>query len=312
MDSTTSKENIMRIVIIGQAQFGHDVLNKLLEANKNIVGISSPSPKNETDSDPLSMLAKENGIPNIYTRLLKQKKYADQFINDFSPDLIVFAFVNDIIPKNILDAATIGSIQYHPSLLPKYRGRSAMNWAILNGETKTGISIFWVDEGIDTGPILLQKEAIIEKDDSVASLYFNKLYPLGIEAIIEAVELTEKGNAPKIEQNESESNYDPPFDERYAQVDWTQNVDIIHNQIRASDPQPGAYTYIKNTKIFLYQSNKMSDIFPDKQPGTVISTKDNSVIIAANKGSLQIGKVKIEGDKKGPASEILNADEQLG
>ena len=302
----------MRIAVIGQAQFGHDVLNKLLEANKNIVGISSPSPKKETDSDPLSILAKENDIPNIYTDLLKQKKYADQFINDFLPDLIVFAFVNDIIPKNILDAATIGSIQYHPSLLPKYRGRSAMNWAIFNGENKTGISIFWVDEGIDTGPILLQKEAIIEDNDSVASLYFNKLYPLGIEAMIEAVELTEKGNAPKIDQNESESNYDPPFDEKYAQIDWSQNVDIIHNQIRASDPQPGAYTYIKNTKIFLYQSNKMSNIFNDIPPGTIIKTENSSVIIVANKGSLKISKVKIDGDKKSAASEILNIEDQLG
>jgi methionyl-tRNA formyltransferase len=302
----------MRIAVIGQAQFGHDVLNKLLEANKNIVGISSPSPKKETDSDPLSILAKENDIPNIYTDLLKQKKYADQFINDFLPDLIVFAFVNDIIPKNILDAATIGSIQYHPSLLPKYRGRSAMNWAIFNGENKTGISIFWVDEGIDTGPILLQKEAVIEDNDSVASLYFNKLYPLGIEAMIEAVELTEKGKAPKINQNESESNYDPPFDEKYAQIDWSQNVDIIHNQIRASDPQPGAYTYIKNTKIFLYQSNKMSNIFKDIQPGTIIKAENNSVIIVANKGSLKISKVKIDGDKKSAASEILNIEDQLG
>ena len=301
----------MRIVVIGQAQFGHDVLKKLLESNKNIVGVSTPLSKNDIDTDPLSVLAKEENIPNIPTNLLKQEEYADQFINSFLPDLIVFAFVNDIIPKNILDAATIGSIQYHPSLLPKYRGRSAMNWAILNGEIQTGISIFWVDEGIDTGPILLQKEASIEENDSVASLFFNKLYPLGIEAMIEAVELVEKGNPPKINQDESKANYDPPFDEKYSQIDWTQNINKIHNQIRASDPQPGAYTYIKKRKIFLYQSEKLSNIFANTTPGKIIQNEDGSVIIAANEGSLKINKVKIEGHKKGPASESLNVDDQL-
>tara|TARA_Y100001970_G_scaffold291733_1_gene430080 strand:+ start:3547 stop:4455 length:909 start_codon:yes stop_codon:yes gene_type:complete len=302
----------MRIAVIGQAQFGHDVLNKLIEAKKNIVGVSSPLPKSEIDSDPLGLLAKEQNLPNIYTDLLKQTEYADQFINDFSPDLIVFAFVNHIIPKNILDAATIGSIQYHPSLLPKYRGRSAMNWAIFNGETETGISIFWVDAGIDTGPILLQKQAAIDENDSVATLYFNKLYPLGIEAMIEAVDLTEKGNAPKIKQDESKSNYDPPFDEQHAEINWAEDINAIHNKIRASDPQPGAYTYIKNKKIFLYQTNKLSDVYDNTKPGKIMQVENDSVIIAVRNGSLKINKAKIDGGKKSPASALLNPDDQLG
>ena len=133
--------------------------------------------------------------PEVYEEFRKLK-----------PDLNVLAFVTDIIPQRVLDLPRLGSIQYHPSLLPKHRGGSAINWAVINGETKTGLTIFWPDKGIDTGPILLQKEVEIGPDDTVGSLYFNKLFPLGVEALAESVQLVREGKAPRIAQDEAEAS----------------------------------------------------------------------------------------------------------
>ena len=173
----------MRVAIFGQAAFGADVFNALKDENVNIVGVSPPRAQNRPD--PLQEAAESNEIPIIATPDLKNDAFFQEYLS-WHPDLLVFAFVTDIVKKNVLDAAQYGAIQYHPSLLPLYRGRSAMNWPIINGATKTGISIFWVDEGIDTGPILLQHEVDISYEESMGSLYFNKLYPLGVKSLVES------------------------------------------------------------------------------------------------------------------------------
>ncbi len=157
-----------------------------------------------------------------------------------NPDLAVLAFVTDIVPGNVLAVPKLGSICYHPSLLPKYRGASAINWAIINGETKTGVTIFWVDAGIDTGDILLQKEVEIPAGETTGELYFNKLYPLGVDAVLEAVELIARGEAPRLPQDHSRATHDPPCDEKVARIDWTKPGHQVFNFIRGTDPQPGA------------------------------------------------------------------------
>ncbi|MFB0900845.1 MAG: methionyl-tRNA formyltransferase [Dehalococcoidia bacterium] len=301
----------MKIVIIGQDQFGADILKELLLLNKNIVGISTPLPKQGNDTDKLSLLGKENNLPNIYTKLLKEKKYADEFITSWKPDLIIFAFVTDIVPKNILDSATIGAIQYHPSLLPKHRGRSAMNWAIVNGEKETGITIFWVDEGIDTGPILIQESVKINNDDSVSKIYFNNLYPLGIQLMIKAIKLVENNEAPKIIQDESLSTYEPPMTKKFGKIDWNQDAQLIHNLIRGCDPQPGAHTTFKEKPIQLYQSTLLKEKFATEQNGTITDIRKNAIIISTSTGSIQIKKIREEGQDKTDASSLFHIGDKL-
>lgn len=301
----------MRIVVIGQAQFGHDVLQELLKQNKNVVGVSTPLPKNEKDNDPLSVLAHENKLPNIHTKLLKKEETANKFIATMQPDLIIFAFVNDIIPKVIIDAATIGAIQYHPSLLPKHRGRSAMNWAIVNGEHETGLSIFWVDEGIDTGPILLQETTEISLNDSVGTLYFNTLYPLGIKTMMRAVMLVETNSAPSIIQDESLATYEEPFEKKHAKIHWDEDIKKIHDLVRGSDPQPGAYCNLHDDSIQLYQSEIINKIIQSEKPGTIIEIADTSVIIAGKNGSIKINKVRKNGEAKIDASSLFNVGDIL-
>lgn len=298
----------MRIVVIGQAAFGRDVFNALREAGENVVGVSTP--RERSRPDPLFEAATEAGLPIIATPDLRKEEPFQQYL-DLKPDLLVFAFVTDIVRKNVLDAATHGAIQYHPSLLPLYRGRTAMNWAILAGETRTGLTIFWVDEGIDTGPTLLQRDVEIEPDDSVGSLYFDKLYPMGVEALVEATRLVREGSAPREPQDEERATYEPPAAAEHARIDWNQHGRVVHNVIRGNDPQPGAHATLNGESVKLFGSTYRPGS-PSEDPGTVVATIDDQVEIAVVGGSIVIGRAQAEGGSKIAAHEVLSVGDHLG
>ena len=208
----------MRIALFGQAAFGKDVFDALQAAGEEIVGVSTPRPGERPD--PLYVAAQDAGLPLIPTRDLRREEHFEPY-RAWNPDLLVFAFVTDIVRKNVLDAATYGAIQYHPSLLPRHRGRSAIAWPLIEGETKTGVTIFWVDEGIDTGPILLQREVAIGEQDSVGSLYFEQLYPIGVEMLAEATAMVRDGTAPRLAQDEAQATYEPPLGPEHGAIDWS-------------------------------------------------------------------------------------------
>ena len=154
----------MRVVIIGQAAFGEKVLEAILEKGEEVVCVFCP-PERPDKPDSLRHLAERRGIPVHQPRQMRDPEVYDRYVK-LQPDLNVMAFVTDIVPERILNLPRCGTIQYHPSLLPKHRGGSAINWAVINGESQTGLTIFWPDRGIDTGPILLQKEVEIAADDT--------------------------------------------------------------------------------------------------------------------------------------------------
>ena len=172
----------MRIALIGQEAFGEKVLQALAQRGEELVGVYT-SPDTPGRANPVKELAVKLGIATFQPKRMRVPEVYAEYIK-LEPDLNIMAYVTDILPGSILNYPKLGTIQYHPSLLPKHRGGSAINWAIINGETKTGITIFWPDEGIDTGPILLEREVEISPDDTVGSLYFNELFPLGIEALV--------------------------------------------------------------------------------------------------------------------------------
>lgn len=294
----------MRIVLFGQAAFGRDVLNALLEAGEEVVGVSTPPAG--ARPDPLFEVATEKRVPVIETPALRQDEPFKQYL-DLKPDLLVFAFVTDIVRKRVLDAATYGAIQYHPSLLPAHRGRTAMNWAIMSGAAKTGLTIFWVDEGIDTGPILLQREVEIGPEDTVGSIYFDRLYPMGIEALVEAVRLVREGEAPRTEQDEALATYEPPAAADHARIDWMQHGRVVHNIIRGCDPQPGAWANHRGAPLRLFGSHWRPG-HPEQPPGTVIAASDGSVEVAAIGGSVVIDRVQRDGPKVPAADELQVGD----
>ena len=305
----------MRIILIGQAAFGQKVLEALLSRGEQVVAVYVPPDKPGVKIDPLKELAQQKGIPVFQPRRMREPDVYDKFV-ELAPDLGVMAFVTDIVPVSILNAPKLGTIQYHPSLLPKHRGRSAINWAIINGNTRTGITILWPDAGIDTGPILLQKEVEISPDDTVGSLYYNKLFPLGVEAIMESIKLIYKGEAPKIPQDESQATYEPPCQEKHAVIDWTQPILKVYNLIRGTNPQPGAITSLRSQKL------KILDCMIIEQevsamPGQVMGTTEEGIAIAGKGGWLLIKRVQPQGQLKLSASEYalsvgLKAGERLG
>lgn len=290
----------MRIVVIGQAPFGAKTLEALLDAGEDVIAAYAPQDRG-AKPDPLKEAALKRGIPVFQPKTYK----SDQAFNEFTalkPDLVVLAFVTDIVPNRYFEAASQGAICYHPSILPRHRGASAINWAITMGDTRTGLTIFWPDQGIDTGPILLQKEIAIGPNDTAGSLYFDHLFPMGIEAIVESVKLIESGRAPKITQSDEGATYEPPCDDAVAAIDWGKSGPETHNLIRGCDPQPGAYAAFRAEKVRLYGArfNKTSS---GKAPGTVLGVAEGGLRIAIPGGELLISKVRTDSAGKVDAAQ---------
>ncbi len=285
----------MRIVLIGQAAFGQRVVEELLNRGEEVAGVYVP-PDEGGRIDPLKELAQKENIPVFQPRRMRDPEVYEGYV-ELQPDLNIMAFVTDIVPERILKHPRLATIQYHPSLLPKHRGGSAINWPIINGETKTGLTIFWPDKGIDTGTILLQKEVEISPDDTVGSLYFDKLFPLGVDALMEALDLVEKGDPPRIPQDESQATYEGLCGEEDAIIDWTQPVSRVYDLIRGTNPQPGATTYFRGGKLKIFDS----ELRPGpvgKPAGEIAEITERGVLVAARGGAVMVKRVQPEGSPK--------------
>jgi methionyl-tRNA formyltransferase len=260
--------------------------------------------------DPVKQKALQLGIPVRQHKSLKAPGVREEFVS-FDADLAILAFVTQIVPKEVFSVPRLGSICFHPSLLPRYRGASAINWALINGEPITGLTVFWVDPGIDTGPILLQKEVEVEPDDTTGSLYFNKIFPLGVEAIGDAVALIESGNPPRIVQDESRATYDPPCRDEHARIDWSKPAQDVYNLVRGCDPQPGAHATWQGKTVKLFDCRlQRGDVAAS--PGQIIRIGAEDVDVALAGGTLIVKKVRADGGKMAAAEYSRQANASVG
>ena len=283
----------MKIILHGQQAFGKAVLENLLENNKNIVAVCSAPDIENLKVDPLVELAREKGLP-VYQPSSWKNPEALEKIKSFEADLCVMAYVLLMVPKAILDEPKYGTIQYHPSILPMHKGPSSINWPIYSGETKTGITIFWPDDGLDTGPVLLQKYCDIDSDDTLGSLYFNKLFPLGLEAIAESIELVEMGISPKLYQKRNYGSYESWFGKLESKIDWSNSARSIYNQIRASNPQPGAWTSFNDVEVKIYDA---AYIELTGNIGEIININNDGIVVGAGQDSILVKKVRVNKEK---------------
>jgi len=298
----------MKIIIVGQGPFGEKVLDTLIQQGENIVGVFCPKDKR---GEAMAATAESSGVALFRPERMKDPQVREAYL-ELKPDLSILAFVTDIIPETLLDIPPAGTICYHPSLLPRHRGASGINWAVIQGDRRTGLTILWVDKGIDTGPILLQKEIEILADDTTGSLYFNQLFGMGVDAIAEAVALIKAGKAPKIPQDDSLATYEPPCDDKVAAVDWSKPASDVYNLIRGCDPQPGAFSTIHGSKVRFYKA-KLLESIADKVPGEVVDINEGEVLVALDGGALRIRKVRDAAGTKVDAGEFArNADLQVG
>ena len=285
----------MRIILIGQAAFAEKTLDKLLSKGEEVLAVFCFPDAPGGKIDPVKQRALQLGIPVHQHKTLKTPEVTEQFVS-LKADLAILAFVSQIIPPPVFNAPRFGSICYHPSLLPKYRGRTAINWALIRGEAVTGLTIFWLDKGIDTGPILLQKEVRVDPNDTTGTLYFNKLFPMGIEAIGEAVDLIKAGNPPRIVQDESKATYDPPCGDEHAKIDWSKPANELYNLIRGCDPQPGAHSIWQGKRVRIFDARlRAGDV--SAAPGEVIAIGADEIAVALEGGTLAVKRMRGEGGK---------------
>lgn len=296
----------MRLFVIGQAAFGEQVLARLLKDGAEVTGVSAPTHPPAGRPEPLRALAEQHHLPVITTRDLKKAETFESYAA-LKAELNVMAFVTDILPLNLLDHPKHKSIQYHPSLLPRHRGASAMNWAIIQGETKTGLTIFWPDKGIDTGPILLQREVEITPDDTLGTLYFNKLFPMGVEALAESVKLVQAGEAPSIVQPEAGATYEPICSPQHGGIHWGKPAREVYNLIRGCNPSPGAWAQLRGDKLSIFDS-QLLPAGASAQPGEIVAVQNEGVTVALNGGVLLIKRMQRPGAAKVAAIDFASAN----
>ena len=296
----------MKIALIGQAPFGAAVFERLVADGHEIVGVFTPPEREGGRPDPLAQAAREAGIALHQPRRWQRRGVVDEEVwaayEATEPELNVMAFVTQIIPSRVLEFPARKTIQYHPSMLPKHRGRSAINHAIVAGDTMTGVTIFWVDEGLDTGPILLQVPVEIGPEDTINSLYRDKLFPLGVQAMSDAVKLVAAGQAPRHRQVEEDMTYEGPWEGEIARIDFSRAAQEVHNLIRGSDRAPGAWATIGGERVTLYGSTPASGA--GGAAGAVAGVDAEGVTITCGDGgAVRVNLVRTAAGERVSASE---------
>jgi methionyl-tRNA formyltransferase len=292
----------MRVLVIGQAPFGAECLQALKQQGENLVGaITVPDVPGAKKPNPFKELAIELGLPLIQPKNLREPGVYE-WVKNLAPDLLVLVFVTNFVPKAIIDLAPLGGINYHPSLLPKYRGGSAIAWAIISGEKETGVTVHYIDEGVDTGNIILQESVPIDPEDTTVTLYFNKLYPLGLKLIKEAVRLIGEKRAPSIPQDNRFASFQPVLKAQDTIIDWRQTAQNINNLIRGATPVPGASTKFRGNDLLILEAKVLDLELPaGTAPGDIIQNiPDQGLVVATGKGALLLLTVK-SGNEKLPA-----------
>ena len=295
----------MKIAIIGQQDFGKAVLEAFLARGDQVAAVFCAPEKEGARPDALRVAATEKGLKVHQFKSLKAPE-AVQAMKDAGADIGIMAFVLQFAPQDFVNIPKHGTIQYHPSLLPKYRGPSSINWPISRGETETGLTIFRPTDGLDEGAVVLQKKTPVGENDTLGSVYFDRLFPMGVQAMLEAADLVVAGKHKEVVQDESQASYEGWFREAEAKIHWNNHVDVIHDLIRGADPAPGAWTTLNGTKLWLYDSRKeLVRTFGAVKGkiGEVVEVKDGRLVITAQGGRIHAGKAKLGDAKKVAAAD---------
>ena len=290
----------MRILLVGQAAFAEEVLRGLETAGDTIAAVVCP-PDAGPKPDPVKAAGLARGISVHQFRSLKSPE-ARQAFEAADADLGLLAYVTQIVPEPLLHIPRRSSLCFHPSLLPRYRGGSAINWQLIRGETEGGVTVFWPDAGIDTGPVLLQRRAPIGADETAGTLYYKTLFPLGVQAVLDAVAMVRAGNAPRVPQDESAATYDPLCRDEHAAIDWSRPARVVHDLIRGCDPQPGAHSAWQGTPLRLYEPRRV-DGAPQAAPGTVLAVGPDGLTVACGDGAVRCARAR-DGGSKAAAAEV--------
>lgn len=296
----------MRIAIIGQQEFGKAVLDAFLARGDEVAGVFCIPEKAGAKPDVLREDAHTRGLPVFQFSSLRSS-FAEQAMRELNADIGIMAYVLQFAPQAFVNIPRCGTIQFHPSLLPRHRGPSSISWPIALGEATTGISIFRPTDGLDEGPVVLQKSCPIGPDETLGELYFNKLFPMGVAALLEAADLVTAGRHEERVQDESRAEYEGWFHEDESRIHWGQHVDQVYNLIRACNPAPGAWTMLGGVRTWLYDARKhpvRTFAGVAGKPGEIARVGEGSIFINAHGGQIEVLKLRPEGGKKMNAAEF--------
>jgi methionyl-tRNA formyltransferase len=299
----------MRLAIIGQQEFGKAAFEAFAARGDDIAGVFCAPQKPGAKPDALREAARSRGVPVFEFASLRTAP-AQEALRSLAVDLGVMAYVLQFAPQEFVTIPRCGTIQFHPSLLPLHRGPSSINWPVALGATRTGITIFRPTDGLDEGPVILQKSCEIGADETVAELYFNKLFPMGVAALLEAADLVVAGRHEERVQDESQATYEGWFDEAEARIDWSRHVDQVYDLIRAANPAPGAWTMLGEQRVALFDCRKHTarrHAQVKGKPGEVSEITGTSIFINANGGRIEVLRVRPAGGKKVHAGEFARA-----
>lgn len=289
----------MRVIVMGQQAFGQAALEKILDAGTDeVVAVYTAPDKEGKPVDPIKQLALDRGLP-----LYQPANFTDEAVlNDMralNADVMIMAYVIIFVPEAARDIPKQGSICFHPSLLPLHRGPSSINWPIIWGSTKSGLSWFYPTDGLDEGEILLQKEVDIGPDDTLGDIYFKKIFPLGVDSTLEVLDAFRSGNLVRIQQDESKATYESWCRKKDAEIDWSKPYADVYNLIRGTNPQPGAWTTVSGAELKIFDVAKVDGA---GTPGDVVSVGEDGVTVQAVGGRILIKRVRADGGKI-PAAE---------
>jgi methionyl-tRNA formyltransferase len=288
----------MRIAIIGQQDFGKSALEAFLNRGDTVAAVFCAPEKGRPD--PLRVAAEERGIP-VHQLARLTDPTALEAMKQANADVGVMAYVTQFVPQDFCNVPKFGTIQFHPSLLPLHRGASSMSWAIICGRTETGFSIFRPTDGLDEGPVILTRAVRIEPEDTLGSLYFGKIFPMGVAGLVEAADLVVAGKAPALTQYEPDAGYEGIIREAESRINWANHVDITYNLIRGCDPAPGAWTTMDGKKLFVFNAAKrtartFSEV-KGKKLGEVVAVGPK-LVVHGQGGFVEIERVRPDGGRK--------------
>ncbi|MBI5328584.1 MAG: methionyl-tRNA formyltransferase [Deltaproteobacteria bacterium] len=295
---------------MGTPEFAVPSLKALFEAGEEVVAVVTQPDKPKGRGKHLTAPpVKELAIKHNFSVLQPEKINHEVFIGSIKkllPDVIVVIAYGKILPKAILDIPPLGCINVHASLLPKYRGAAPINWAIINGEKETGIATMLMDEGMDTGAILLTEKVEIKGHDTAADMY-NKLKDIGAGLLVKTIKGLKSGTIIPAPQDNSQATYAPMLKKENGRIDWTTGAEGIKNLIRGLNPWPGAYTRWQGRQIKIFKGAWVGSHGSGArmEPGTVINVSADGICVAAGKDALLITELQPENKNKMSASEFI-------
>ena len=302
----------MRIVFIGTGEIGVPVLRWLAQVDEHsLVGIvtqpDKPAGRNQqVQPPPIKAAAAGSSVPVLQPERIRREE-AVTAIKQLRPDIIVVMAYGQILPRTVLEIPSTACLNLHASLLPRHRGAAPIQAAILSGDRETGVTVMHMDEGLDTGDILLQRPMLIQPDETGGSLH-DRLGDTAPAALAEALRLLQAGNAPRIPQNSAEATYAAKLEREDGRIDWSRPGIYLERQIRAFNPWPGTYTVLEEAaggssrklKIFRGRLEPHESV----PPGKVQLTPDGGICVGTGDGALRLGEVQLEGKKRMSAEEF--------